>query len=56
METSRQGTKYSLNQFNWGECESRKRRISALELFPVTCSGDVLAYATTAVLSPYNSS
>lgn len=56
MEISRQGAKYSLNQFNWGQCESRKRRISALELFPVTRSGDVLACATMAVLSHYNSS
>lgn len=50
MKISRQQGKYSSNQFNRGERESRKCRISALELFPVTRGGDVLACAT-AVLS-----
>lgn len=50
MEISRQGAKYSSNQFSWVECESRKRIISALELFPVTRSRDALACATMAVM------
>lgn len=56
MEICRQGAKYSLNQFSWEECESRKGRISALELFPVALNGDVLSCATVAVLSHCGSS
>lgn len=49
MKISRERAKYSSNQFNWEERESRKCRISALELFPVTRGGDVLACATAAL-------
>lgn len=42
MEISRQGAQYGSNQFNWGECGSRKHGISALELLPVRRGGDAL--------------